>query len=227
MSPNPPKNESELIELIRAIDVRAPDELHRRTSELIAQRSGARLRGPSRARSRTGLRLGGALGAAVAVAIVLALTLSGGGSSPLSVKTAAALTVRAATMAAPGEDLHERAKLTAAVDGVAFPYWEERFGWRSSGSRIDRVAGRLVRTVFYTDSHGQMVGYAIVAGSSPTLSGGVVHWRRGTPYRLLHERGSHVIAWLRDGHLCVVGGRGVSDATLLRLASWDDRGTAA
>lgn len=227
MSPNPPENESELIELIRAIDVRAPDELHRRTSELIAQRSGTRLRVGDGVRSRARLRVGGALGAVAAVAIVLVLTLSGGGSSPLSVRTAAALTLRAATMAAPGEDLHERAQLTAAVDGVAFPYWEERFGWRSSGSRTDRIAGRLVRTVFYTDSRGQQVGYAIVAGSSPSLGGGAVHWRRGTPYRLLHEKDSHVVAWMRDGHLCVVGGRGVSDATLLKLASWDDRGTAA
>ncbi len=31
-----------------------------------------------------------------------------------------------------------------------------------------------------------------------------------------------VVTWLRDGHLCVVSGRGVSSATLLRLASWSD-----
>ncbi len=227
MSPNPPENESELIDLIRAIDVRAPDELHRRTSALIEQRSRARLRAGTAQRSRISLRFGGTLGAVAAVAIVLVLTLSSGGSSSLSVKTAAALTLRAATLAAPSEDPRERAQLTVAVDGVAFPYWEERFGWRSSGSRTDRIAGRLVRTVFYTDRHAQQVGYAIVAGSSPTLSGGSVHWRRGTPYRLLREGGSHVVAWLRDGHLCVVGGRGVSDATLLRLASWDDHSTAA
>jgi hypothetical protein len=28
------------------------------------------------------------------------------------------------------------------------------------------------------------------------------------------------VTWLRDGHLCVLSGRGVSGATLLRLASW-------
>jgi len=35
-------------------------------------------------------------------------------------------------------------------------------------------------------------------------------------------RGAPVVTWLRDGHLCVVSGHGVSGATLLRLASWGD-----
>jgi hypothetical protein len=36
-----------------------------------------------------------------------------------------------------------------------------------------------------------------------------------------------VVTWLRDGHLCVVSGRGVSSATLLRLASWSDHDAIA
>ena len=51
--------------------------------------------------------------------------------------------------------------------------------------------------------------------------------RDGTPYRLLTVNGTHVVTWLRDGHLCVVSGRGVNGATLLRLASWDDRRSVA
>ena len=52
-------------------------------------------------------------------------------------------------------------------------------------------------------------------------------WRGGTPYRLLAENGVPVVSWLRDGHLCVISGRGVNGATLLRLASWDDHGAQA
>ena len=45
--------------------------------------------------------------------------------------------------------------------------------------------------------------------------------------RLLTENGAAVVSWLRDDHLCVISGRGVSSATLLRLASWSDRDASA
>ena len=37
-----------------------------------------------------------------------------------------------------------------------------------------------------------------------------------------HRERRAVVTWLRDGHLCVVSGHGVSSATLLKLASWSD-----
>ena len=37
MSERPPRTESELIELVRSIDVRAPEALHRRVEELVAE----------------------------------------------------------------------------------------------------------------------------------------------------------------------------------------------
>jgi hypothetical protein len=81
-----------------------------------------------------------------------------------------------------------------------------------------------VTTVFYEGSRGRRVGYAIVGGSSASqLSGGVVSRRDGVPYRLLTVNGVPVVAWMREGHLCVVSGRGVGGATLLRLASWEGR----
>ena len=111
---------------------------------------------------------------------------------------------------------------------MKFPYWDERFGWRSTGMRNDRIAGRAVTTVFYSDSHGRRIGYAIVAGTpAPRVGGGVALWRGGVPYRMLTDNGVAVVTWLRDGHLCIVSGRGVSSATLLRLASWSDRDATA
>jgi hypothetical protein len=116
----------------------------------------------------------------------------------------------------------------AAVQGVHFPYWEEHFGWRSTGQRTDSVAGRTVTTVFYTNRNGQRIGYAIVAGTpAPSMGGGPEKRRDGTSYRLQSTQGAEVVTWLRNGHLCVLAGRGVDGATLLRLASWGKRGSAA
>ncbi len=104
---------------------------------------------------------------------------------------------------------------------MTFPYWEESLGWRSTGQRIDTVHGRTVTTVFYSNSQGRRVGYAIVAGSpAPHTSGGTLWRHRGTAYRVQEQDGVEVVSWLRSGHLCVVSGRGVTAPTLLGLASW-------
>ena len=231
MSEPRPRTESELVELLRSIDVRAPEDLHRKVESLIAARSpsaGRRwiFQRPLRAR-RSGLALGLAAIAAV-VAIAVAIGLNAGGATTLSLRQASALTLRPATVPAPAESPSNNAELAAAVEGVPFPYWEERFGWRSTGARTDRLGGRAVTTVFYEDTHGRRIGYAIVAGTpAPRLTGGAVAWRSGVPYRLMSENGAPVVSWLRDGRMCVVSGRGVDSATLLRLASWNDRGSVA
>jgi hypothetical protein len=168
----------------------------------------------------------GAIAAAV-IALAVAFGL-GGNSSKLSVSDAAAVTLRQATHGPPSENQGNRAELTAAVEGVPFPYWGGHFGWRSTGSRSDQIDGRQVTTVFYENPRGKRIGYAIVAGDAPTQTGsGVISHHDGTPYRLQMIDGVSVVTWLRGGHLCVVSGHGVSGATLLRLASWDDHDTVA
>ncbi|HXR28668.1 MAG TPA: hypothetical protein VN772_03740 [Solirubrobacteraceae bacterium] len=224
-----PHNETELIELIRSIEEPAPAALHERVQALVAERGSARRR---RRLPTFELPARGALGAAAAtaaVAVLLVVVLSGGGSgSSSSLSAASTLTLGQPTGSAPAESVANRGELTAAVDGVAFPYWEESFGWRAVGQRSDRVGGRAVTTVFYANDRGQRIGYAIVAGTPPpSLSGGAVAWRTNTAYHLLHLNGAQVIAWTRGGRLCVVSGRGVDSKTLLRLASWDDRGAVA
>jgi hypothetical protein len=235
MTDRHPQTESELVELVRAIDVRAPASLHREVESMIAGRSRpARRRiaigeGDAARASATGRRLAaaGALLAVAAIAVALAAS-SGGGGSALSVRAASALTLGPSTSRAPSESMSHRAELLASVDGVSFPYWGEHFGWRSTGQRSDRLGGRAVTTVFYADARGRRIGYAIVAGTpAPRSDGGVIAWREKTPYRLLTVNGAAVVSWSRDGHLCVVSGRGVSTATLLRLASWGDGGSIA
>jgi hypothetical protein len=230
MSERPPTTEPELIEYVRSIDVAAPEALHGRIEALVAERTGRRA---PRWLPAAGLSARRALAGAMALAVVaLALVVGlggGGGSAPAAnLRAASALTLKPATMAAPAESTHNRKQLAAAVDGVAFPYWEEGLGWRSVGARSDRLAGRDVKTVFYANGRGQRIGYAIVGGSPPpSLSGGVVSWRGRTPYRLLTLGGVPTVAWLRAGRLCIVSGRGVDAAALLRLASWDERGSVA
>jgi hypothetical protein len=226
--------ESELIEQIRSIDVRAPESLHRSVEAMIAgrrPRRAARGGSPRDDRQARSFGLGPRLaaGGAIAVVVVALAVVVGlsGGSSKLSVRDASALTLRAATSGPPAERSSDSRELTASVDGVAFPYWGRHFGWRSTGSRTDRRDGHTITTVFYANRRGQRVGYAIVSGTAPAQSGGVVSMRDGTPYRLLTVKGVAVVSWLRGGRLCVVSGRGVSGAKLLALASWDEHRSVA
>jgi hypothetical protein len=228
MSEDPTSRESELVEFLREIDVPAPERLRRSTEALLAEHE----RGRGGRRPVLGARLGAglALGAAVAAVILVLVLVLGGSAGPssLNVRDTAALTVLPPTSAAPPESGgSRRGQLAASVEGLAFPYWGGRLGWHASGRRTDRLAGRTVRTVFYVDGSGRRVGYAIVAGPAPPLGGGRISWRGGTPYHLESVGAGRSVVWTRNGHLCVVSGRGVGDATLLRLASWDDRAAAA
>ena len=218
--------ESELVEFVRSIDVRAPESLHSQVQALVAdasRRKGRRGTGHRRAPAFASYAIAGALAAAAAA---IAIGLSGGSNGPF-IRPTSALTLGRSTAAAPRK-APGTAQLAAAVEGVAFPYWEDRFGWRSTGTRRDYVNGRAVTTVFYADHRGRQIGYAIVAGTpAPTQDRGAIAWRDGARFRVLQLHGATVVSWLRDGHLCVVAGRGVSAATLLALASWHDRVSVA
>jgi hypothetical protein len=237
------------VELLRSVgDVRAPEVLHRRVQTLVGDHAasakrersfgwrhhggGARHGSPLLARRRTfrsrrGLAGVTAITAGAAAILTILLSMTGGGSTAPTVAQASALALRPATIAAPAENHAHRTELAYTVDGIPFPYWGERFGWRSTGARTDHIGKHLVTTVFYTDARGLRIGYSILAGSPPHVRGGAIAQRGGVPYRLLTEHGAAVVAWWRSGHLCVVSGRGVDSPTLLRLASWDDDETRA
>lgn len=234
-----PSTEAELVEHLRSIDIRAPDSLHQRVEALVADRSPRANRSPRGARRRGGdsaprsfgraprLAAARAIAAAIA-AVAIAVGLSGGGGSTPTLGQASALTLRQATAPAPQESAHNHAELAASVDGVSFPYWGGHLGWRTTGARTDHIAGRTITTIFYANRRGQRVGYAIVSGAAPKRAhGDAVARRDGNRYWMSSQNGVKVVTWLRGGHLCVVSGRGVSSATLLRLASWDDHDTVA
>ena len=102
------------------------------------------------------------------------------------------------------------------ADGIPFPYWEDRFHWRAIGARTDRLAGRAATTVFYRRG-GQTIAYTIVSGQA--LSAGL-HSGLG----MFSTAKGHVVSWLRRGHTCVLSGRGVPFAALVRLATWRGHG---
>ena len=221
-----PETESELVEFVRSIDVHAPASLHAEVQAMIAKHSerrtiGARAAGVFVRGLTPRLAAAGGVVAAAVVALAVALSVGGSGTSGPTLRETAALTLLPATATAPPKSHTGHAELTAAVDGVSFPYWEDSLGWRSTGTRSDRVDGRVITTVFYSDRSGQSVGYAIVGGQpAPTVSGGTVAIRAGVPFRVSSQNGKAVVTWLRDGHMCVLSGRGVAATTLLALASW-------
>jgi hypothetical protein len=221
-----PQSENELVELVRSIDVRAPDSIHSEVQAMVARRSrprrvGDRVAGGFARGLAPRFAAAGAAVAAVAVAVAVAVSGGGSGAGAPTLRGTAALTLLPATAGPPPESKAHRADLDAAVEGVSFPYWKDALGWRSTGTRSDRLGGRMITTVFYSNGKGGSVGYAIVGGHpAPRVTGGTTAIRAGTPYRLFTQNGRPVVTWLRDGHMCVVSGQGVTQATLLKLASW-------
>lgn len=202
------------VRLMGSLEDRAPVDLHTRVQAMTVFQPRRRALAPRL------VALTAVTAVAVVLAAVVALDLSGGESSTQGVQRTAALVLGPATMPAPTESHAQRSELAASVEGTAFPYWRERFGWRGSGARNDRVDGRSVTTVFYSNGANQRVGYAIVAGPAWATQGGKLLWHKGVSYRLLSHDGATVVTWRRSGHLCVVSGRGVSTQTLVRLAGW-------
>jgi hypothetical protein len=209
--------------LISAIDVPAPDSLHASVGQLVrdVQRHGRRV--PLSARRPTLLLAGAGTLAAAIAALVLVLVLGSSGTAAPTVLQVSALAGRPATLAAPEEDPHNPGHLAISADGIAYPYWEQRFGWRASGMRTDTIGGRAITTVFYSQParSNQHIGYTIVAGRALPIpaSGHTLTWR-GVSFKVLNRHGSTMMTWRRAGHTCILVGAGVSARALLALAGW-------
>lgn len=160
----------------------------------------------------------GMAGAVVAAAITLGAL--GGGQPGLTVAQAATISLRPALarVTQPPDESVTLPRLRGA--GLPFPYWEDRFGWRATGVRRDRIAGRVLTTVFYRRDRA-VIAYTIVAG--PPLPAGVsarAIVRAGTTVETLSTGEESAVTWLRRGHTCVLSGAGVPLNRLLDLAIW-------
>jgi hypothetical protein len=82
------------------------------------------------------------------------------------------------------------------------------------------VDGRPATTVYY-EKGDRTLAYTIVAGAAlDGPEGGRTLIANGTSVRLFDAGGGRAATWQRDGHTCVLTGRGVPDAKLAELAGW-------
>ena len=202
--------------LVRASAVDAPSRLRARIE---AERRGR----DDRARRRRFV-YGGALATVAAAAVALLVTLPGGVGGP-TLAQAAALATRPAQQPAPPPLAREPKLLARSVDGLPFPNWAGKFGWRAAGARVDRLAGRRAVTVFYRKD-GKLIGYTIVSGRALRVPDDAARVRReGTLLRTFTSAGRPAVTWLREGRTCILSGAGVPDAVLLKLAPWKGKGS--
>lgn len=177
-------------------------------------------------RRRTRVWPAGALAATVAAAVaLLVLLLPGGSPGAPSVSQAAALALRGSDLRPPALDPVHRTKLMQDVQQVYFPNWG-LIGWRASGRRVDRFAGRLAVTVYYTDTWlARRVAYTIL--ETPALPWPTPRTTSldGIELQSLLSHGRQVITWRRAGHTCVLSGEGMSVAELAKLARWEVPGS--
>ena len=181
----------------------------------------ARRPAPRRRRTAGWWTAAAAVGAAAVLLLVFLLPSGGGGPT---VAQAAELADLPAQAAAPPVDAAAPALLDASVDGVAFPAWDQEFGWRATGQRGDDLDGRDTRTVEY-QKEGKTVDYTIVPGEAldnPDDAREVT--RDGVALRVFPSGDRLAVTWLRSGLTCVLSGVGVDEDTLTKLAVWKGGG---
>jgi hypothetical protein len=201
------------VTLIRgaAAEVHAPLALRER---LEADR--ARLARPRARRRWFSVALAGAVVAAALLAVIFT------GPAGPTLDEAAAFGAQPPTGPPPAA---EGKLLAAAQDGVAFPEWAAKFGWKTSGIRKGEIDGRDAATVYY-EKEGKTLAYTIVGGDAldvPDDARSVTV--EGTPINLFRTSdGRPAATWEREGHTCVLAGTGVPDAKLAELAGWKGLG---
>jgi hypothetical protein len=184
-----------------------------------------RAQGKGRSRDTRRFRLaGGVVAVAAAAVLALVLVLPGAVSGGPSVATAAALAQKPPTDPAP-RPTRTPQLLAADVDGVPFPNYAAKFGWKPVGERTDDPKGRDATTVYY-EKDGRRIAYTIVSGDAlDPPSGARTVKVGGVDFRIFEEDGRNVVTWERGGHTCVLSGKGVDPFQLLVLAGWRGKGT--
>lgn len=194
-------------------DVEAPAGLRRRIE--VAR---------GRKRSLRPFGLVGIAATAAVAALILLLVLPGGVGGP-TVAEAATLGALPPTAGAPPLQPGEPKLLAREVEGVPFPNWTEKFGWRAAGERTDTLDGRETTTVFYRKD-GKEIAYTIVAGNAlAEPEDAAVVRREGTDVRVFRHDGRLIATWLRGGKTCVLSGVDVGRDVLAKLAAWKGKGS--
>ena len=181
------------VEAVRGLEDRAPHALRESIARGRTQRSRA---------LRPRLALVG-LAVAAGLALVL-LVLPDSDSTMPTLAQAASIAVRPPTSSEP-------ATIAWGLDYPDLP------GWRTAGSRTDRVGGETARTVFYVQG-GRRIAYTILSEGRVRIARGTHTWKRkGRPWYAFTDQGRAVLAWNRKGHMCVVSANGVGGRGLVEL----------
>lgn len=203
--------------LLRKVDLAAPTELRARV---------AVARASARPKRRRRWVIGAPIAAAAAAAALIAVLLLPSGSANPTVPEVASLYQQASTETV-GVDPSNAKLLAASVERVPFPNWKGEFGWRSAGTRTDRLDGRTARTVFYEQA-GKRLAYTIVSGGGIRApSGSQLTRLNGVNLHSFDSGSRHVVTWWRDGRTCVLSGSGVDGHEMLTLASWKGDGAVS
>jgi hypothetical protein len=197
-----------------ALEVEAPANLRMRLAD--GHRTAGR-------RRRFALPALGGLGLAALAAVVLVLVGVGGAPSAPSVDDAVALALAPPTAPAPAIDPANMHLVRAQIGGITFPNYTYAWPkWTTKGARRDRISGRDATTIVYRGPRGD-VGYTIVDGKPLDPPNDARHVRAGGVDLsvLRRDDGATVVTWERDGHTCVLAGRGAGvERQLVRFASW-------
>jgi hypothetical protein len=197
-----------------ALEVEAPAALRMRLAD--GQRGTT-----ARRRFALPVALGG-LGLAALAAVLLVLAGVGGSPSAPSVDGAGALALAPPTAPAPATDPADTQLVRAQIGGITFPNYGYAWPkWKTTGSRRDQLSGRDATTVVYRGPRGD-VGYTIVDGKPLGSPSGARHLQvGGVDLSVLHRNGATIVTWERDGHTCVLAGRGAGvEQQLVKFATW-------
>src|SRR3954451_7966488 len=183
--------------LRRTTEVGAPARLRADIERRKARK--ARRPAPPVAYGRRALVAAG-IAAVLAAVLVLPGALSGG----LSVQDAAAFAQKPPTAGPPGDVPGTPQLLRADVDGVPFPDYAAKFGWKPAGTRHDESDGRDATTVYYKKD-GRTIAYTIVSGDAlGPPSDARTTPRAGVDFRSFRDDGRTVVTWERAGRTCVL-----------------------
>ena len=204
--------------VVRGLDVTAPASLRAGVERTARERSRGR-RGARRVRGGRPRPVTVGTVAFAVLAVALAFALPNGSGGP-SVVQAANLSQLAPTGRAPEVSSVHDDLLTATESGVPYPNWQRSFKWQAVGVRTGTLAGRHVTTVYYQRRRSR-IGYTIVSGAPLSGSSSWQTVNRAGVVLHVHRSGSlTIVTWERGSHSCVLSGRHVRAASLMRLASW-------
>jgi hypothetical protein len=157
---------------------------------------------------------------AVSLLALLAVTLLPGPAGEPDMARVADLATREGTAPAPAKDPARQGLLAEEADGIPYPDWRKKFGWKAEGARTDELGGRRAETVFY-EHRGHRIGYTILSGKALDPPRGARRTvRNGVELHAFRDGPRTVVTFERAGRTCVLSGDVRRRRTLFELAAW-------